>query len=364
MNIKKPDYSNSILNVTNSILKYYGAGYHHNTLPEVDALLENDYKHVMLMVMDGMGTSIIEKILPEDSFLRKHLKKKITSVFPPTTVAATTTLQSGLAPCEHGWVGWTIYYPELGENVDVFPNTKSDGSQAAEYRVAQKYQPYEAIETRIMETEEVKGYSISPFGTYHIDTFEELLAGVEDLCGRDEKNYAYVYWTEPDHCMHEKGWDSDEARCWVERIDRELELLSRKLTDTLILLTADHGHMNSKNVSLTDYPSIMECIEHMPSIEPRALAFDVKKGMEEQFEREFQKYFGEDFLLYTKQEVVQSQLFGKGEAHERFERSVGDYLAVAVGERTIFNSEEERDFFVGMHAGMTEEEMIVPLIVI
>lgn len=364
MNIKKPDYSNSILNVTNSILKYYGAEYHYETLPEADMLLKKGYKHVVLMAMDGMGCSIIENILPENSFLRKHMQKRITSVFPPTTVAATTTLESGVAPAEHGWLGWSIYFPELQKNVNVFPNTDENGEQAAEYYVGTYYQPYQKLGAKIMEVSDAKAYTVSPFGDYHIDTFEELTAGVRELCGREEQNYIYAYWPEPDHCMHETGCASAEAYYWVNRINAELEEMSEGLEDTIIFVTADHGHMNTENVSLTEYPTILECLEHMPSIEPRTLAFDVKKGMEQQFVREFEKYFGEEFQLYTKQEVIESKLFGPGKMHERFERAIGDYLATSTGALSIFNSEEERDFFVGGHAGLTEKEMMVPLIVI
>ena len=41
-----------------------------------------------------------------------------------------------------------------------------------------------------------------------------------------------------------------------------------------------------------------------------------------------------------------------------------DYLAVAVSDLAIYNTREEADFFVGVHAGLTEDEMQIPLIII
>jgi len=41
-----PDYNNCIVNVSNSILKYYGLKNYHNTLEELDKYLEKDYKNV------------------------------------------------------------------------------------------------------------------------------------------------------------------------------------------------------------------------------------------------------------------------------------------------------------------------------
>ena len=97
MQVQKPDYQNSILNLVNSILHNYGAPHRYTTLPEADEILKKDYRHVVLLVLDGMGVSVLERFLPEESFLRSHFQKEISSVFPPTTVAATTTLESGLA---------------------------------------------------------------------------------------------------------------------------------------------------------------------------------------------------------------------------------------------------------------------------
>lgn len=102
----------------------------------------------------------------------------------------------------------------------------------------------------------------------------------------------------------------------------------------------------------------------MPSIEPRALNLFVKKGKREQLEYEFQKSFGDQFLLLTKQQVLDQNLFGTGREHSSFQNMLGDYLAVAVSDLAIYNTREEADFFVGVHAGLTEDEMQIPLIII
>ena len=62
--------------------------------------------------------------------------------------------------------------------------------------------------------------------------------------------------------------------------------------------------------------------------------------------------------------MIKSRLFGPDVMHERFADTIGDYLAVGIDDVTIFNSSEEKDFFIGVHAGLSEDEMYVPLIVI
>lgn len=86
--------------------------------------------------------------------------------------------------------------------------------------------------------------------------------------------------------------------------------------------------------------------------------------MEEQFVNEFNRKFSDNFMLLTKEEVLKKKLFGEVREHEAFRDMLGDYLAVATGALCIYNTREEADFFIGAHAGLTEEEMTIPLILV
>lgn len=76
------------------------------------------------------------------------------------------------------------------------------------------------------------------------------------------------------------------------------------------------------------------------------------------------KAFGDKFLLWTKEQVLQKQLFGTGTPHPNFEKMLGDYLAIAIDDLSIYSTKEEADFFIGVHAGLTEDEMTIPLIIV
>ena len=65
-----------------------------------------------------------------------------------------------------------------------------------------------------------------------------------------------------------------------------------------------------------------------------------------------------------KEEVIKTKLFGPVDNHEKFSSMIGDYLAVAVSDMAIFNNEEDKSKFIGGHAGITEDEMIIPFIAI
>jgi hypothetical protein len=68
-----PDYEHCLVNLANSILKKFGAKTTAATLPLADQYLDKDYKNVVVLLLDAMGISILEKHLAEDGFFRSHL---------------------------------------------------------------------------------------------------------------------------------------------------------------------------------------------------------------------------------------------------------------------------------------------------
>lgn len=359
-----PDYENCIANLPNSIMRYFGVIPIGDTLPLLDCYLEKEYKNIVVILLDGMGVNIMEENLGKYDFFRTHLAGSFTSVFPPTTVAATTSILTGLKPCEHAWLGWDCYYPQVDKNVTVFTN-KEQGTNApaADYNVPQRYTGYESVLDRF-EAEGKDAYAVTPFLDPYPGSFKKICQQIARLCRLDEKKYIYAYWNEPDHTMHMTGCFSKESKRMLDNLQKQTQRLCRKLKNTLVIVTADHGHIDSNRVCITDYPTIMDCLVRMPSIEPRALNLFVKEEKKKQLEEAFTCHFGHDFILMPKQDVLERKLFGTGNEHLLFRSMLGDYLAVATGDTTIFNTQKEAEKFISVHAGLTEGEMRIPLIVI
>lgn len=365
MKICYPDYENCITNLACSILKEFGidCGFG-NSLKICDDLFQKNYKNIVVLLLDGMGKCIIDKNLSKDGFFASHMVSTYSSVFPPTTVAATTSIDSGKNPVEHSWLGWDCYFKEIDKNVTVFTNMESGtDKQAANFNVARKYCPYESIVSKINAAGGQAYYSM-PFIKPYPSNFDSICTRIKELCELDGKKYIYAYWNEPDYTMHEKGCFHEESRNVLAALELAVEKLCNELENTLIIVTADHGLIDSKGVALEDYPDILNCLVRMPSIEPRALNFFVKKEMTQQFKNFFNKEFGTKFLLLSKEEIRKKKLLGDGTEHPEFNNMLGDFLAVAIDDLSIFNTREEKDFFIGVHAGLTEDEMIIPLIVI
>ena len=121
----KNNYQDCLTNIACSIRKYFGLAYHHQTNSYLDQLLEKKRpNNVVMILFDGMGSRILERSLDKDSFFLKSKVKDITTVFPATTTAATTSVKTGLNPVEHGWLGWNTYIEPIDKTITLFKNSE------------------------------------------------------------------------------------------------------------------------------------------------------------------------------------------------------------------------------------------------
>lgn len=385
---KFPDYNNCLVNLANSILKKFGCKTKANTLPLADKYLTGNQKNTVVLLLDALGISILEKHLAPDGFFRSHLAGSFESVYPPTTVAATTSVMSGLYPNEHGWLGWDIYYPKLNKNVTVFRNieqlTEKAGAKplvdaqgkmswtndslnkevpAADFHCGNTFTPYKSIVEQINDAGGTAYFSM-PFMPPFPQTLDAILERIKNLCNEPEKKFIYAYWNEPDSTMHKTGTVSKETHEMMLSLEKRIEKFASELSDTQLFIIADHGHMDSKNLCILDYPEIMDCLVRLPSIEPRTINLFVKDERKANFPSLFQKTFGDDFLLLTREEVLENKIFGIGKEHPDLPGMIGDFVAFAISEKSILKTHYEVQKMPGEHAGLTPEEINIPLIVI
>lgn len=172
-----PDYTRCPVNVISSIMKFYRINSAYPTLPVLDKELDKFYKNVVLVVLDGMGTAMMEKNLPASNFLRKYQVDNLTSVFPSTTASAMTSYYTGVSPNEHAWLGWSLFLKEFCRTVDVFTNLDSyTKTPVSTLSAANFLMPYETIYQEIKDsiignvqpfTIAQRGVNISEKGNIH-----------------------------------------------------------------------------------------------------------------------------------------------------------------------------------------------------
>ena len=182
MNIKI-NYNECLTNLSCSIRKYYGLDYKHNTLDYIDKLLEKKSpENIVLILFDGMGSKILDRVLDNDSFLIQNKYKDITSVFPTTTTAATTSVLTGLDPVEHGWLGWNMYIKPIDKTITLFLNVEKGKEEVCEEFLKVKSKLYSKnIIDEINKTEKASAVKLLPFGENKYNNIDEMFDYVKPL---------------------------------------------------------------------------------------------------------------------------------------------------------------------------------------
>ena len=321
-------------------------------------------KNVVVILLDGMGSRIINRVLEKDSFFIKNRFKEITTVFPATTTAATTSIKTGLNPVEHGWLGWNTYIAPIDKTITLFLKSEKGKEEICnEFLGVKNKLIRKTIMDEINEIGKFKAVEISKFGGIKYDNLDDMIKIIQSETKKDGKKYIYAYNDEPDHTMHEFGPDSNEAKDLIKERNDKIEKLCNSLEDTVVIITADHGHKKIENIYLKDYPELLNMLERTTSIEPRAVSFKIKDGLHGEFEEKFNILFGKDFNLYSKEEVIKSNLFGTGNANELFEEAIGDFIAIAENSNKCLLTDGDKTL-CSQHAGYTDDEIYVPIIII
>ena len=100
------DYDRSILSTPQRPDGYFGVPLDYPPLKELAPFLATKPRHVMLLLLDGMGGYPLKTVLPETSYLRAHDGRHRLHHLPATTAAATTAYYCGQSALESGWLGW------------------------------------------------------------------------------------------------------------------------------------------------------------------------------------------------------------------------------------------------------------------
>jgi len=363
--LRLPDYNNSIWNVSSSILAHYGAATTGPTNAILDQKLAKGQRNVVLILVDALGDAMLKKHLSREFRLVLDKKAVITSVFPSTTVAATTSVLAGKTPLETGWLGWSQYFRKESRSVITFTGIDYYDDTKIDHPVAEAVIPYVTLYDQIKNAApDVTTTEVFPaFRTPENDTFAKICDGVRKACKTPGRNFVYAYWEKVDSLAHEFGPGSIEVNAMIRDVDSEYGKLCDDLgEDATIIVIADHGQVDVCPIILDDYPDLMALCEHLPSMETRAAAFFVKPDQKETFERLFNRYFRDYFVLYPSQKLVAMGFFGPGKKHPEFDYFIGDFIAVAI-DHYFFAFRRMPVYFRGQHAGIVAEEMLVPLII-
>ncbi len=380
-----PDYlSGSIVNLMASLIEGLGGaptGYAPlSALPPQEI---GEYRQAVLLVVDGLGCDFLAR-RAKRSRLGPLNRARLTSVFPSTTAAAITSFLTGTAPQQHGLTGWHMYFRELGSVLAVLPGTPRYGGvplKQAGIDVGRLF-----AHGSVFDRLPLPGYVVSPRRIIHSD-FNLAHQGKSELRPYDtrddffltlarilrhgpDRKFVYAYWPELDRISHEAGTLSAEAdwhfASFEEGFHRFLDYAAG--TGTLVVVTADHGFIDtdpSRTIDLEDHPELADCLV-LPLCGERRVAYCyVKPDRRECFESYVGSELGHCAELWRSAELMERGYFGLGVPHPGLLGRIGDYTLVMKENYVIKDwlPGERRHAQIGVHGGVSEAEMWVPLMV-
>ncbi|MFH0701302.1 MAG: alkaline phosphatase family protein [Candidatus Woesearchaeota archaeon] len=380
-----PNYQkNSLVNLMSSVIQGCGGKSSYNDLPKLTEEIKFK-KNLVLLVIDGMGTDHLAKLKKKNkhSFLANHFSQNLTSVFPSTTTAAITTFFTGRTPQEHGLAAWDMYLDEIKDIGTVLRNTDSCGKPISPGKL--KY-PSSLLDTITREKHFIQHQQIinTPFTNaytskavkWKIRNFNGLLNKIPLAIkyhrqNSSPKKFIYAYWGDLDYYSHHFGKDHHRTQKHLRDLDRSLgKFFSKfKREDTLVLITADHGHINTpkeRSILLSNSLEIVDCLRMPPAGEPRALFCYIKPNKKKDFEKYVKSKLNKYCTLYPSKQLIQKGYFGvsKGKIHPKLLSRLGDYVLI-LKKNYVFKYVEKGEkvrIHLGNHGGISKDEMIVPLI--
>jgi hypothetical protein len=376
-----PPYNGTnIVNLMSSILAATGGRPHYAEIEGLERLA--NARHIVLLVIDGLGARLLESSA-SGQVMRRYMHRSISSVFPPTTASAITTYLTGLAPRQHGLTGWFMYFKELGTVVTVLPFvTRLGGIPLRDVGVSA---PMLLGHVPIFDRMRIASFSVAPqqiahseFNRSHTGAAElkpyaslnELFTTIEHIAQHTKgRSFTYAYWPELDRLCHANGVASQAVGRHLAEIDGRFEELLDRLsgTDTAVLLTADHGFVDispERIVRVADHPELRDSLRVPLCGEPRAAYCYVSQGRTRGFLDYVESELTECTTCIESAALIEQGYFGPGVNHPQLRDRVGDFALLMHEGYAIQDilPGEKRSELIGMHGGLSAEELHVPLV--
>jgi hypothetical protein len=376
-----PDYRDgSIVNLVASIQLRFGSRPAYGPLkilPQESLKSRN----VVLMVVDGLGHRFLESF-GRDSFMWRHNIGPITSVFPSTTASAVTSFLTGVAPQQHAVTGWYMYLKEMGVvATTLLMEPRYGGSTFTNIRPEDIFHQRSifgdlnvlsySVTTRQIGKSGYNGLMAANSKFVYYRDMAGMFGAVRKLVKSKGKKFIHAYWPEHDKLHHHHSSRDRRVLNHLRQLDRRFELFIRSIrgTDTTVILTADHGLIDipkGRTIRVKDHPKFAECLTLPICGEPRLCYCYVRPSKARQFESYVRREFKNCCSLYKSDYLIKKGYFGLGKPHSSLFDRVGDYILVPKKDYCFLDTllGEDRSIHKGRHGGTSDDEMLVPLVVV
>lgn len=319
---------------------------------------------VVLLLLDGLGRGQLDdrsSLAPE---LSSMAGTTITSVAPTTTATALTSLTTGLAPGEHGLIGYRIDMGDTILNTLRWGDARGDRRLSHPPTVVQSCPPFMGARIPVVSRADLEstGFTEAHMAGVRAEGWKvpsSIAVTCGELVGAGE-TFVYAYYDGIDKVAHEHGFGAhyDAELRFADAIVGEI--LDSVGSDTVVVVTADHGqvHVGDRIVSVD--ATVTELVHHQ-SGEGRFRWLHARKGRERDLAAACDIHTDTAWVV-TREQVIDEKWFGP-RVLDHVVRRMGD-VALVAREAVSFDDPDEPSAFslVCRHGSMTPDEVLVPLL--
>ncbi|HTL83931.1 MAG TPA: alkaline phosphatase family protein [Acidimicrobiia bacterium] len=321
-------------------------------------------EQVVLLVLDGLGWGAIEEhrsVLPN---LAAMDGGSITTVVPSTTATALTSISTGLAPAQHGIVGYRMLV-DL-QVLNVLRWSFAGGGRPPDPFNVQRHTAFLSRPVPVITRAE---FRTTGFTQAHLRGGEfvgwHTTASLIEHCQRRVEageRFVYAYYPGVDTVAHEFGLHD---RAYVRELV-DTDRLVGALRDVLpahaaLVVTSDHGQMHLERASWIDMPEV--------SARSFAMAGDGRfrycyahKGAARELLEVARDTVGDRGWVWSRAELLESGLLGTG-ATGTIPGRIGDVVLAAKGSVAFVDPSVPNEVNLRSgHGSLTPDEMLVPLL--
>jgi hypothetical protein len=369
-------------------------------LPPLPSELWADWRtglrRIVLVILDALGYRMLQRMMARGEgqgfhdIMEAGRLVPLTSVFPSTTDAALVSIQTGRPPAEHGWLAYTMYLRELGiasNAILLCPVWTRQPDLLLEWGL-----DLETLVTVPTLAQQLATLSIptkAAFYTGFRNTgFSRMLyRGVDETRGHHHASDFWVqlqhilaetrgqpvlitgYWSGLDTLAHAYGPDTDLWEAEFRMVSHLLageflsQLPAQDREGTLLLVTADHGqiHVPPERILSAKRDPILSQHLMVPIMgESRAAFVYPRPGRTDAIHNYLTETYPDWFVILDSARALEAGLMGKPVTDESYARA-GELLVLPRGDRALQMGQPPVPL-LGRHGGLTQQEMLVPLL--
>jgi predicted AlkP superfamily pyrophosphatase or phosphodiesterase len=224
-------------------------------IPELARTAES----VVLLVLDGLGWSAVQDHARSMPRLTAMDGGPITTVAPSTTATALTSIATGLAPAQHGIVGYRMLVGD--EVLNVLRWSASNRGRLPEPNDVQRYAPFLGREVPVVTRTEFRdtGFTRAHLRGTRLAGWHTTVGLIEQCVRAVEagERFVYAYYPGIDAIAHEFGLLDGVFANELVFADRLVgELIDALPSSATLLVTSDHGQIHLDADSWIDIPEL------------------------------------------------------------------------------------------------------------